>query len=373
MVKERNARRLSRFNKLMLWLNYAAIVALLLSLCAKYISPGSFWIFSFFGLAYPIAALANLCFIIYWFVQMRWQGLFSAIAMLIGINTFLGFFQVDLSRETPDNKDIKVMSYNSMLFDLYNWSRNKQSRNMILDMLAEENPDILCLQEFYNSEEKGDFHNADTLTSLLNSKNIHYEYTTTLRQTDHWGIATLTKYPIIKKGRIDFNVRSNNICIYTDVLIDKDTVRIYNMHLQSISFSKADYKFIEEVNNEVDAQDEVLHSKSILRRLKRAFVKRASQADAIAEDIRNCHYRVIICGDFNDTPASYAYRTIRGNLEDAFEECGNGFELTYAGKFPRFRIDYILFDKRLRAIDYYKVRETQTDHYPIVCYLRGNS
>jgi len=355
----------------MLWLNYFFVVCLLLGIAAKYISPNSFWIIAFFGLAYPVFVLVNLAFAIYWFIQVRWQGLFSLGTIILGFPTFFSFIQFNIDHDTPTNKDMKVMSYNSMLFDLYNWSKNKESRNLILDMLAEENPDVLCLQEFYNSDEPNDFHNADTLTSLLNASNIHVEYTTTLRKVDHWGIATLTRYPIVRKGKIDFNVRSNNICIYTDVLVNRDTVRIYNMHLQSISFSKADYKFMEEINNEADAKDEVIRSKSILRRIKRAFVKRATQAEAIAEHIRACPYKVIVCGDFNDTPASYAYHTILGDLDDAFIESGNGFQQTYAGKFPRFRIDYILHDKRFKSFQFSRVEDTQTDHYPIKCYLRA--
>ncbi len=262
------------------------------------------------------------------------------------------------------------MSYNSMLFDLYNWSKNKQSRNIILTSLTEENPDILCLQEFYTSEEKGDFNNIDTVTTLLNVKNNHVEYTTTLRNVDHWGIATFTKYPIVKKGKIEFNTRSNNICIYTDVLIDKDTVRIYNMHLQSISFSKANYKFIDAIQNDTtNVKDEVENSKSILRRIKRAFVKRAKQADAISAHITACPYKIILCGDFNDTPASYVYRTIKGNLRDAFMESGSGFEQTYAGTFPRFRIDYIFHSNSFTSKNYHHLSETLTDHYPIIGYL----
>lgn len=257
-----------------------------------------------------------------------------------------------------------------MLFDLYNWSKNKESRNIILTSLAEENPDILCLQEFYTSEDKNDYNNTDSVTKLLTAKNHHVEYTTTLRTNDHWGIATFTKYPIVKKGKIEFNTRSNNICIYTDVIIKKDTVRIYNMHLQSISFSKADYKFIAEVKSDsIDADEEVEKSKSILRRLKRAFVKRGTQAELINEHINRCRYKVIVCGDFNDTPASYVYNTIRGNLKDAFVESGNGFELTYAGKFPHFRIDYILHSPEFISKNYHHLSETITDHYPIVTYL----
>ena len=257
-----------------------------------------------------------------------------------------------------------------MLFDLYNWKKNNESRNQILTSLAEENPDILCLQEFYTSEEKGDFNNIDTVTGLLNAKNSHVEFTTTMRTFDHWGIATFTKFPIIKKGKIEFNTSANNMCIYTDIIVRKDTIRIYNMHLQSIRFQKADYKFIEQVGSDsTDTKDEVEKSKSILRRLKRAFVKRAIQADAISAHIKACKYKVIVCGDFNDTPASYVYNTVRWNLKDAFIESGSGFEQTYAGKFPRFRIDYILHSKEFISKDYHHLSETRTDHYPIVSYI----
>lgn len=343
---------------------------MLLAVSSKYISPDNFWILAFFGLSFPLILVSNFIFVIYWIAQFRIHCIFSIIAIIIGAPTFFGFVQFDFSSKEPSNKDIKVMSYNSMLFDLYNWSKNTQSRNIILNTLYEENPDILCLQEFYTSEQKGDFNNIDTVKNLLTAKNFHVEYTTTLRQFDHWGIATFTKYPIIRKGKIDFNTSANNICIYTDILIKKDTVRIYNMHLQSISFTKADYKFIDQIQNDsIDAKDEVEKSKNILRRLKRAFVKRAKQAEVIAAHIQACPYKVILCGDFNDTPASFVYNTIRGDLEDAFIESGSGFEQTYAGKFPRFRIDYILYSKDFKSKDYHHLTETLTDHYPIVTYL----
>jgi endonuclease/exonuclease/phosphatase family metal-dependent hydrolase len=355
---------------MLLWINYAFIVSLLGSLASKYISPDHFWILAFFGLGFPIIVFVNSVFVIYWFAQFRIHALFSFIAILLSAQTCLGFIQFDLKQEAVSNKDIKIMSYNSMLFDLYNWTKNSQSRNIILTSLAEENPDILCLQEFYTSEEKGDFNNIDTVKGLLNAKNYHVEYTTTLRGNDHWGVATFSRFPIIKKGKIEFNTSANNICIFTDIIVTKDTFRIYNMHLQSIRFSKADYKFLDEVNNDTtDTKDEITKSKNILRRLKRAFVKRATQADAIAAHIEACTYKVIVCGDFNDTPASYVYNTVRGNLKDAFMESGSGFEQTYTGKFPRFRIDYILHSKEFTSKNYHHIAESLTDHYPIVSYI----
>ncbi len=343
------------------------------SVCAKYISPANFWAVAFFGLTFPVFVILNMLVVVYWLTQFRVHAIFSSVALLFTIPTCFGFMQINFSDKTVSNKDVKVMSYNSMLFDLYNWSKNKQSRNIILTSLAEENPDILCLQEFYTSEEKGDFNNVDTLTNLLSTKNSHIEYTTTLRKYDHWGIATFTKYPIVKKGKIEFDTRTNNLCIYSDVIINTDTVRIYNMHLQSISFSKANYKFMEAIQSDTGKiKDEVENSKSILRRIKKAFIKRANQAEIVAAHIRSCKYKIILCGDFNDTPASFVYRTIKGDLRDSFMEAGLGFEQTYAGSFPRFRIDYILHSSAFKCKNYYHLTETLTDHYPVVSYLSAN-
>ena len=96
-------------------------------------------------------------------------------------------------------------------------------------------------------------------------------------------------------------------------------------------------------------QDEVAGSISILRKLKSAFVKRAKQVDALHEYISKSPYPVILCGDFNDTPTSYTYHTVRGGLRDAFVDSGTGMSGTYAGKLPSFRIDYILYDKKFKS------------------------
>jgi endonuclease/exonuclease/phosphatase family metal-dependent hydrolase len=365
-----SGKNLSKINRLMLLINYIVIIGLLISTISKYISPEKFWLLAFAGLLFPIMMITNLLFIVYWMTQFKFQFFISLFAILLSFKTCLSFFQINIRSEKIEKTDTKIMSYNSMLFDLYNWSKNTQSRNIILKSIAEEAPDILCLQEFYTSEQKNDFNNIDTVSNLLQAKNNHVAYTTTLRGNDHWGIATFTKYKIINKGKIEFNTRSNNICIYSDLLIKNDTVRVYNMHLQSISFSKSNYKFIDAVNNDAtDVENEVEESKSILRRIKRAFVKRAVQADTIAKHIANCKYKIIVCGDFNDTPASYVYRTIRGELKDAFIESGSGFEQTYAGKFPRFRIDYILHSKEMISKNYHQLSQTITDHYPIVSYV----
>ena len=348
------------------------MVCLLLAVTAKYISPQLFWLPAFFGLAFPFLFLLNLAFIFYWLFQFKSAIIFGLLAFLVSLPTATRYFQISFEEEHRAIKFIKVTSYNSMLFDLYNWKKNKENRSRILLNLSEINPDILCLQEFYTSEDANDFNNIDTLKRILNTKFSHVAYTTTLRQNDHWGMATFSKYPIINEGKIEFKTKSNNLCIYSDVIIDNDTIRIYNVHLQSISFSKDDNQFLDDVVSDKDADNEIEKSKNILRRLKRAFLRRSKQVDMIATHMSLCPYKIILCGDFNDTAASYVYERLSKNLRDAYMLKGNGFGRTYAGNWPQFRIDYILHDKAFRCLDYKRSFETFTDHFPVTAYFDKN-
>lgn len=321
---------------------------------------------AFFGLAFPFLFLMNLLLVIYWLALFNPFIIFGLITLCISIPTAYRYVQFSFLEQKSKSKQLKITSYNSMLFDLYNWTNNKENRNNILSNLAEINPDILCLQEFYTSEEKGDFNNIEAIKNLMKTKYFHCEYTATLRELDHWGIATFSKYPIVNQGKIVFNTKSNNVCIYSDIVINQDTVRVYNIHLQSISFSKGDNKFLDDVfSKEQDAKDEIWNSRRILRRLKRAFLMRAKQVEIVATHIKTCRYKIILCGDFNDTASSYAYQKLSKNLKDAFIEKGLGFGRTYAGKWPQFRIDYILHSKQLRCNKFQRFDETFTDHYPI--------
>jgi endonuclease/exonuclease/phosphatase family metal-dependent hydrolase len=271
------------------------------------------------------------------------------------------------TQETAPAAAFTVMSYNVKLFDLYNWTGNKETRARIFSMLKSQSPDILSVQEFFN-QDSGAFRNLDSLKKLLNLPYAHVEYTITLRKDDHWGVVTFSKFPIVNSGKIVFNNRNNNICIYTDMIINSDTVRVYNMHLQSVSFGYADYKFLDQVANGEDADSEVESSKNILRRMKRASVKRARQSESIREHIAACPYPVIVCGDFNDTPVSYTYEEISSELEDAFLEKGKGFGKTFVNPFPLPRIDYILHSPKFHVWEFETIQEKNlSDHYPVKC------
>jgi endonuclease/exonuclease/phosphatase family metal-dependent hydrolase len=78
-------------------------------------------------------------------------------------------------------------------------------------------------------------------------------------------------------------------------------------------------------------------------------------------------YPVIVCGDFNDSPVSYTYQKISANLKDAFLESGTGLGSTYSGRFPSYRIDYILHNPQLSCYQYANPKMGLSDHQPVIC------
>jgi endonuclease/exonuclease/phosphatase family metal-dependent hydrolase len=363
----------SLFRRLMFVLNVIAMITLLFSYAASFISPDKIWWLALFGLGYGIIFSINLFFIVFWLLLRDRKFWFSLIIILVGFSKILNIFEFHFLSNQPDKKlndheyPIKIMSFNVRLFDLYNWTHNHETRAGIFNFLSKESPDIVCFQEYYSCDSTDqDFKNNDTLKKVIPSGYSHIEYSLTLRGTDHWGIATFSKYPIIHKQAVHFQQKGGNIFIFSDLVVGRDTIRVFNTHLESIRFGMKDYKFIENLGNNVE-EDEVDRSVSIIRRLKRAFIKRAKQVEVLHQYIVQSPYPVILCGDFNDTPSSYTYSILSDGLKDAFRESGSGFGKTYAGAFPSFRIDYILHDHSFDSYGYQTVRENLSDHYPIIC------
>ncbi len=110
--------------------------------------------------------------------------------------------------------------------------------------------------------------------------------------------------------------------------------------------------------------------KRIGSKLKQAFLLREEQANYIAKHIQKSPYPVLVCGDLNDTPSSYAYNQLSHGLKDAFKEKGIGFGSTYAGTLPFLRIDYA-FTSQDCTVDAFRVIPiSSSDHYPIYVHLK---
>ncbi|OFY87972.1 MAG: hypothetical protein A3K10_07705 [Bacteroidetes bacterium RIFCSPLOWO2_12_FULL_31_6] len=355
-------------NKIIFLINILGALLLVASYSASYINPKTFWPLSFFGLAYPLILLINIAFVIYWAIFRKKQILLSLIIILLGLMNIRSHFQINLKNKNQINDStnvLKVISYNVRLFDLYEWSSDRNTDNKIFELIKDSKANIICMQEFMN-EGGGGIISVDSMVNSFKANQLHAEYTDEFGPQSRLGIAIFSSYPIVEKGRIDFGKSTHNICIYTDINVNGDTIRVYNVHFQSIHFGKEDYITLEKIDNsETDDKKQWMGIRKILKKLKIAFSRRSNQAELVANHIKHSPYKVILCGDFNDTPGSYSYHTVAEELNDAFIEKGTGLCNTYLGLFPFFRIDYILHSKDIECLSYERIDKKLSDHYPI--------
>lgn len=334
-------------------------VGLLLTYLSVYINPDKFWVAGLLGLAYPFLLIINLFFLVYWII--RWKRLFliPIFTILLGTSHLLNFIQLPFGKKIENlNPSFSILSYNINLFRLYSWSNQTPSFSKISEFVKEKNVDIACFQEFFVVEGKL---SEKTVSSEL-KMNSHIEYVIKSNSTSY-GIATYSKFPIVGKGEIPFE-NTANACIYTDIRVGVDTIRVYNCHLQSLKLKERNLSFL--LNQSHKKEGNIAEIKEISFKFRDALKKRADQVNMIMEDVRKCPYLVIICGDFNDSPISYTYHEMTKNMLDAFKEVGKGFANTYVRFFP-YRIDYILHCKNLKAINFSSPRIDFSDHYPVLC------
>jgi len=361
--------------KFFYFLNVLALVVLLLSCMAAYINPNIFWQLSFIGFAFPVVLLVNVFFLVLWLIKKSKFAFLPLIAIMLSWKFIHASFAYNFTQQTESG--LKLMTWNVKNFDLYNWSHNQETRINMMQLIASENPDVICLQEYYSNNQF--FHNTEYIRDTLGYKYFYFppavenirqpkgKVQTTLWKNgplvQQWGVATFSKYPITDTGTIRFNNTNSNRCIYTNVKVSNQQVRIYNVHFQSIHLGYNDYAAIDSM--EETQQTNWTSVKNILRKMKLAYNRRSLQANAVNQSMDNYKGAELLCGDFNDVPVSYTYQTVKQNLQDAFVEKGSGFGATFVNRFSIFRIDYVLPDKNIKVNSCKTIRKPLSDHYPV--------
>lgn len=363
-------------SSLILLANTGAIIGLLLSYAAGYVAPDRFWPLAFFGLTFLWWVGFNILFVLWWVFQGRIYFLLSSLCLLGGYQSISRHFQGPTTViNTPDNNHFDIMTFNVRNFDLYNWMHNKdgQTREKILQLINAESPDIICFQEFY-SKKNSDY----DIISKIKKINPDYNFVTShlnhRKKGELWGVATASRFPVVNSGRIDYGKHSGNYAVFTDLVIQQgDTIRLFNVHFESIRLGKDDLLFISDFGNGNSSEKLKTGSRKILSKLKKAFIYRAPQVRVLNEQIRQSPYPVLLSGDFNDTPTSYVYNELSNLLEDTFMDAGEGFGNTWNGLFPDYRIDYIFHDSAFSTISLKVIKGNRlSDHYPISARLSFN-
>ncbi len=352
------------FHSISLIITLILALGLLASMAVIYVSPAKIHVLTMLGFLFPALWIINLLALIVHIVRKSPKLLIPLLALVLSWNQWNNVFRFS-GEETPEemNMPVKVMTYNTRMFDFYNWSGLSDTPGDIYEYIREENPDIICFQEYFTSNNKEGFHPNRTRARFRALGYHHIEYLHNNGRGSGYGIATFSKYPIVNQGSLPFE-DSKNMSIFTDLNIAGKVIRVFNNHLESIGFKENDFNVIDSLKFEMDEQQRQ-GIEEIISKMSRAFRQRSAQAEILSRHIDNSPYSVIVCGDFNDTPISYVYHKMRGNLKDAFRESGAGFGGTYNGRLPSLRIDYIFHDPKFESYNFHHHKIEYSDHYPV--------
>jgi len=317
------------------------------------------------GLAYPIIFLINLILFLVWFFKRNIFFFPTLIVLIIGMYHHSRFLQINPKKHESisNNEKIKVMSFNVRLFDLYNWTNNEEIKSKIIQLIKKQEPDIVCFQEYYYDNKK-EFITREIILKELGMEYYHESFTDESNKNSLFGLATFSKFPIINKGDLEFKNDHSNHCMWSDIVCESDTLRIYNTHLGSIRFNNSDYKIIGGKGSPLWPNQKI-PKQDIYNRLKTGFAKRAQQIIELIPALENSPYKRILCSDLNDTPISYAYNQFSNLFTDSFTKSGFGIGGTYIGKLPFLRIDYIWHDKNLDSFNFKTHQSELSDHKAI--------
>ncbi|QYA27004.1 endonuclease/exonuclease/phosphatase family protein [Gramella sp. MT6] len=338
-------KKLGLFDKFIFILNSLAATALLFSYLLPHIPPKSFPLLSVLSLGVPVLIILNLLFLVYWLFRLKRQVLLSLIVLLLGYKYVAGFVRVSLGDEEDEKvSDLSLMSYNVRMFNAYQWSSRKDIPEKITGFIKDKDPDILCVQEHY-------------VGAAELAKIYPYEYVKLKGKNAEFGSAIFSKFPIINQASLDFPHNGNNNAIYTDIVIrEKDTVRVFNVHFQSLNIKPG----IDDLQKE--------DSKKLLGRIGYGFSLQQEQAEMLMDELNSSPYRTIIAGDFNNTSFSYIYNLIKqdGRYNDAFLEAGNGFGKSFKLNYFPLRIDFLLIENGMKINEFEKFEIDFSDHYPVL-------
>jgi len=327
-------------NKIIVLVNSILAILLLLSYLLPYISPETVPIFTIISLAVPVLLALNIFFIIYWIIKLKKYFTISLISIILGIGYISNIYKFS-EKKIFLNDDLKVMSYNVRLFNHYNWSTDSTIVKKISSFIAEKEPDVLSIQEYYDAEN-------------LQLK-YPYQFIKTKSNFNKFGLAIFSKFKIINSGSLDLKESANNI-IYTDILKDKDTIRVYNIHLESLKMNTSQENF------------GIINSDKLLEQMEASFQKQAKQVELFLQHEKKWDGKKILCGDFNNTAFSWVYRELSNEKQDAFKEAGKGLGKTFNYWYP-LRIDFILTDANFDINNFKTFNVPYSDHYPILARL----
>jgi len=350
--------------------NIVAAVCFILGSYVKFFNPEHWWFIGLLTLSLPYILITLLIFFFSWLFTKKIWMLISLLAIAFCWRAVQNIFPFHISSTFKQEKSvnsIRVMSWNVEHFDILEHKTHPEKKEQMIQLISQYQPDIACFQEMVGGDDDKAINYLGDFKRRLDFAGYFYSYENRFDfdRYHHFGIITFSKFPIINKQTISSPPHDYNSSFqYTDVIAGIDTIRIFNIHLQSLKFTPENLKYLD--NPGTNSDTALSESKSIISKLKRGFLKRSFQSERVKEEIDRSPYPIVVCGDFNDVPNSYAYCKIGDGLQNAFVEKGAGFGRTFSGISPTLRIDNIFADKEFSIEQFTRIPKNLSDHFPII-------
>ena len=342
---------------------------------AKFFDPLHWWFVGLFTLSLPYLLLLLIIFLFVWTFFQPLMALISIGALILAIypiQNIIPFRPPSAFQNKKDSGTLRIMSWNVENFDIGGHKTHPEIKEKMLKLINEYHPDIACFQEMIAGENKKAIYNAADFAKRMGFSDYHYSYNIKLDYdaNHHFGIIIFSKLPVIKRETISYAPSNyNSIFQFIDVVYnDDDTLRIFNIHLQTLKFSENSRQYLD--NPSFKSDSDLKESKTVISKLKAGFITHSIQAKHIRSELNNSPYPVILCGDFNDTPNSFAYSTVGGNMQNAFAEKGSGIGRTFYSISPTLRIDNIFADRKFKIKQYLRVKQVLSDHFPLIADIK---
>lgn len=328
-----------------------------------HIEPQSMPIASLLTMLFPILMVACAAVAVIDLLFKRQLAIIPAVAIVASIGPMLTVSPVH-KPHAPLTEDEMPRKFTVLTYNVLNFIDNQgiypDSTNRTISYILSTDADIVCLQECeYLCPMPMYCVTKAQVDSLLD----RYPY----RHIGKNGQSLLSKFPFLpipmhktEKDNAAFTAYRTNV--YGHV------VTIFNVHLQSLGLTTSDRELFLSLTS-LDRQQSLDHIRSqIVSKLFDGFIQRAEQADRIAVWVKafDDNSDIILCGDFNDVPLSYAYRTIIGaGLSDAYAEAALGPTITYNSNRFYFHIDQMMYHGELSPVSVERGNIPSSDHYPI--------
>jgi endonuclease/exonuclease/phosphatase family metal-dependent hydrolase len=341
-----------------LTINVGLVILLIICGYAYKIKPEYSFLSAFLGYGFPILALVNFFFIFYWLVRLKGWIFISILGFILTFSSYQAWFPVNIKSEKQPDKSLKFLSFNVMYFS-FKVKQKPGELHPVLDYIQKSDADIVCLQEagpVFINKTVNDEQTKEALKA--------YPYICSGANENRYSVVLLSKYPVIRSHRIEYESQSNS-SFYYDLKIGKDTVRIINNHLESNKLNSDEKNKYTDLLIYRESDQLAKVAEDLGSKVGNASFIRANQADSVSKMVLKSPYKVILCGDFNDVPGSYTYRTVRKGLMDAWIENGNGWGNTYHENLFLFRIDFIMHSPSIGSSQIKVDKVRYSDHYPI--------